>query len=399
MGTANYDFIVVGAGIVGLSIAREIRLRKLGSVLVVEKEPQVGLHSSGRNSGVLHSGIYYPPGTLKAKLCVRGAQLLRNYITTKKLKHNRCGKVIVAQSKNLADQVSQLLHRAHSNGVECHLLDTQGLNELEPLAFSHGSALHSPNTWVFDPIEVMHQILDDLKQLGAHVLLDQRYESYNPLQKHVKTDKSSYGCSFLINASGLWADVVAHSLNVGLNYSILPFRGSYKTLVEPIAGEVRGLIYPVPDMNLPFLGVHITRGIHGQVSVGPTAMPALGREHYSPQLTGLDMADFLSILKNLSKMILANRNNLRRHIIEEIKLHSMFFFENRLQQIAPQLTRHHLAPSKKCGLRAQLINTLNGQLEMDFVIEKGERSMHVLNAVSPAFSSALAFAEHVCDSI
>ena len=394
----RFNVTIVGAGVVGVTIGRELQRRGVKRILILEKEPDLGRHSSGRNSGVLHAGIYYPPGTLRARLCVEGAIALRQYLEERKLPFAKCGKLILPQEESLADQIPLLRDRAEKNGVQVHEIGPTEIAEIEPAARRASKALFSPNTWMFDPKEVLKSISKDFVEAGGILNLDDPYLSFEPKTGVIKSEKNQFVSGQLINAAGLWADKVAHDLDVGKRYRILPFRGRYSKLRPEIAVKIRGLIYPVPDLDLPFLGVHVTRHLTGVVSLGPTAMPAWGRENYQG-LNGLSVKDSVKNFAVLAEMILKNTERMRAHVVNESKLHFRSVLHKQLQKLVPSLEVTDVLPYEKVGLRAQVVDLKENRLCMDFLIEKGEKSLHVINAISPAFSASFAFAREVVDQL
>ena len=261
----KYDFVVVGGGIVGLTTALEITCRRMGSVAVFEKETVLGMHSSGRNSGVIHAGIYYTPGSLKAHLCVSGAKRLWDYAEEKKLPHQRIGKVIVTTREDQLSILNDLSQRAKANGVRVELLDEKGLNAIEPHARTVGKALYSPDTAVIDPKTVLKALAEDITRLGGHVFYDSKVLHIDAAERQMVTNCDVFQYGHLVNAAGLDADSLAHRMGVGLKYRILPFKGAYKKIAPNSPAQFRGLVYPTPDPQLPFLGVHITKNVYGVI--------------------------------------------------------------------------------------------------------------------------------------
>lgn len=392
----NFDIIVVGAGIVGLTIARELAHRKAGKILVLEKEPAVGKHASGRNSGVIHAGIYYPADSNKAKFCVGGARQLIQYAEEHNLPMEKCGKVIVATRPENVKTLATLLDRAKLNGVEAKKINLQELKELEPNAKSYDYAIWSPNTAIIDSKAVLECLYKELERLGVKIEFNQEVQSVDIESKTVRTNSNTWHFNKLCNAAGVYADKVAHAFGVGKKYRILPFKGLYWKSSPEFAKTIRRLIYPAPDVNMPFLGVHITKTVDGKVLFGPTAIPAFGRENYS-LLGGLSPLESPIIAWNLLKMIVRNPNNVRNYVREELARYVPKNFYNESKTLVHQLERKDIADFYKVGIRAQLMDTETGKFEMDFKIEKGPHSLHVLNAVSPAFTSALGFAPYVAD--
>ncbi|OFZ79358.1 MAG: hypothetical protein A2583_08365 [Bdellovibrionales bacterium RIFOXYD1_FULL_53_11] len=388
----NFDFVVIGGGIVGMTVARELAARKAGRIALFEKEDEFGCHASGRNSGVLHSGIYYSAESIKARVCAAGSRRMQQYAVEKGIPLRKCGKVVVAPSAELLPQLDVLMGRAAANGIKLEKIDEKQLAELEPLAArGHGVALFSPTTAVIDTKAVLRSLAEDLAVAGVEVVRSVKAVGASGAQKILRTTKADYGFGHLVNCAGLHADRVAHWFGAGKKYRILPFKGVYKKLVPETAARLRGAIYPTPDLRVPFLGVHLTRTVDGEVIVGPTAIPAFGRENYG-LLSGIDLAECPGITRDLLGMLVRDTGGFRTLVREEF---GRYYFPNFLRAaraLVPSLGRGDFRSCKKVGLRAQLFNIEKGALEMDFVIEAGPASTHVLNAVSPAFTASFEFA-------
>lgn len=394
------DFLVIGAGVVGLSIARELKQRVPKSrIIVLEKEAGLGRHMSGRNSGVLHSGLYYPESSLKARVCVDGMRAMATYCEERGLPIARLGKVIVPANEGDGPQLELLEHRAKANGARVEIIDSQRLREIEPEAHSvTGKALYSPDTAVIDPHAILDRLASELREAGVELRFGQRFEDVDVKAATARTgdDRIAYG--HLFNSAGLQADRVAQAFGIGKKYTAIPFKGLYWKLAPNSGLTVNGLIYPVPDMNVPFLGVHFTKKVDGAIYLGPTAIPALGRENYHG-LTGLEPTEIGPMLGRLLSLYTRNKQGFRNYAHAE----SLRFFRARFAEaaraLAPNLRPEHLLPSDKVGIRAQLLDLEKGELVMDFLVEHGDNSTHVLNAVSPAFTSAFSFAKLVLDEI
>jgi L-2-hydroxyglutarate oxidase LhgO len=294
---SSYDFVVIGAGVFGLSIARSIKINRPElRVLVLEKESEVGKHTSGRNSGVLHQGIYYSPDSLKAKLCIAGAKQIEAFCIEKKLPLKKIGKVILPLKKTDDVELKRLLERAQKNGAKIRLIDQKEITAIEPEAVSlTGFGLHSPETSVIDPLITLNALLEDARSKGVAICFNAPVFNAKPKEKYVELGPEKIPYGHLINASGLFADKVAHIFDVGKNYRLFPFRGIYSKLTENCPLKIRGLIYPVPDLRVPVLGVHFTPSIAGGIYIGPTALPALGRENYRG-LEGIESHEFFPML-------------------------------------------------------------------------------------------------------
>jgi L-2-hydroxyglutarate oxidase len=393
------DFLVIGGGVIGLTIALELRQRHpASSIMVAEAEPELAMHGSGRNSGVLHSGVYYPPASLKARMCALGAQAMREYCQERQLPLLRLGKVLIPARIEDDSQLEILAARAAQNGVATRLLNEADLASAEPEAMSaSGRALYVPITSVCSPRAVMTALADECRCKNIDLRMGWRAIRFDP---HAATASSECGDTvrfgLLINAAGLYADVVAHQFGVGRHLQILPFKGIYWKL-DPAAGiRLNHLVYPVPDLRVPFLGVHTTTATDGTVYLGPTAIPALGRNNYVG-LRGIAGQDTFRILRASALQFARNTDGFRRLAIVEVGKLLKSQFTKAVKRLLPAVRQEHLLPCGKVGLRAQLYDSNLGRLVNDFLIEHGPRSVHVLNAISPAWTCAFPFARLVCD--
>lgn len=385
---STHDFVICGAGIIGLTVARELVSRGYRNILVFDKEPEPGKHASGRNSGVLHAGIYYDPGTLKARMCFEGNRLMREYCIERNLPLFESGKVIVTRTHEEILTLDELERRATANGATVHMVDEKQLKELEPNAKTCGRALHSPLTAVVDPKAILAAMQKELEQDGVKFQFDTAFIDAG--DGFVITSKGDVSYGMFINASGAYSDRVAHAFGLGRNYRLIPFKGIYKTLKKPAADEIKGSIYPVPNIKNPFLGIHFTRSVHGDVYLGPTAIPALGRENYGI-LKGLD-SEFATIMYRDAQMFMTNKK-FRGVALDEPRKYLFKYFFNDAKKLVKHLDPAAIEKSSKAGIRPQLIDVNTHELVMDFIIEKGRTSLHVLNSISPAFTSSMSFAK------
>lgn len=396
----KYDFLVIGAGIIGLGIARELSRRyPETSILILEKESETGCHSSGRNSGVLHSGIYYPPESLKAKVCAQGSLEMAEFCEKYGLPLRRCGKVLVATRQEDGPQLDLLGDRARQNNIQFEELDERGLQLLEPEARSaSGKALLIPSTTVGSPKAVLLALQKELLQKETKIRFNSRLVNVDAHARQVilqTGERLYYGHA--INAAGLHADTVAHLYDTGQRYTLLPFKGIYWQL-DPKAGfNIRHLIYPVPDLRVPFLGVHTTTTTDGNTYLGPTAVPAFGRENYQG-IQGVDPEELYGIISLLMRQYVLGFDGFRRLAWQEGRRYMKPWFVRAAQGVLPRLRSEHLVRSPKVGIRAQMLDRQTGRLVTDFVVEKGVYSTHILNAISPAWTSAFPFARYVCDN-
>lgn len=387
------DFLVIGAGILGLSVARALKAKYSDArTIVVDKEARVGQHQSGRNSGVLHSGIYYPEASLKARVCVEGAQAMAAYCEERGLPLLRCGKVIVPTNEHDDPQLDILLKRGQANGVTAEMLDRTALRELEPEARSAtGRALWVPSTAVIDSESVLQQLVTDLQEQGVIIHWTTEVQGISVEKREARAGKHTFSYGHLFNTAGLHADTVAQACGLAERYAILPFKGLYYRL-DPASGlQFNHLIYPVPDLNVPFLGVHVTKKVNGDVYLGPTAIPAFGREQYHG-LHGLYWSEATSIVLRLAKHYLEGKQGFRHYAHAEAGRFLKSRFASAASGLVPRIEARHLLSSDKVGIRAQLVDRVKGELVMDFLCEQNAHSTHILNAVSPAFTSAFAFA-------
>ena len=401
MSSHSCDALIVGGGMVGLCIAHQLLERGVTTnITVLDKEPHLGRHSSGRNSGVLHAGIYYKPGSVKAEVCVSGAKRLRTWVEERKLPINSCGKLIVPPRADLDGQLDVLAERGRANGAIVELWDESQLRQQIPEARSaSGRALWSPNTAVVKPIRVVRQLEKELQERGVNFLAAQPGWKAKPEQQQLLlADGSALHYGHLFNCAGLQADRVAHPFGVGEQYSLLPFKGLYWQLKAGCPIQPRCNLYPVPDLNVPFLGVHFTpsAGPNPVVSIGPTATPAWGRENYRG-LQAVEPAMAAANLAVLARQYLANRGGFRRYVHEQAFLVLPPLLLREAQKLIPAIRAEHLELSEKVGIRSQLFNHSTQALEDDFLCLPGPASTHVLNAISPAFSASFSLADLILD--
>jgi L-2-hydroxyglutarate oxidase LhgO len=348
----------------------------------------------------LHAGLYYKPGTLKAQVCVAGARRLRAWVQERNLPLNPCGKVIVPPRDDLDPQLDVLAERGRANGATVELWDARQLHELIPEArTASGRALWSPNTAVVKPSKVVDQLQRELQQRGVRFVQNQPGWSAKPQQqKLILCEGTTLSYGHLFNCAGLQADRVAHQFGIGRHYSLLPFKGLYWQLKPDCRIQPRTNLYPVPDLAVPFLGVHFTPSADPTplVSIGPTATPAWGRENYRG-LEALEPAMAAANLAVLARQYLANRGGFRSYVHEQAFLALPPLLLRAAQQLIPAVRAEHLELSQKVGIRSQLFNQTTLRLEDDFLCLPGPASTHVLNAISPAFTASFALADLILD--
>jgi L-2-hydroxyglutarate oxidase len=392
------SILICGAGIVGLTVARDLVAAGYDDILIIDKEPEAGRHASGRNSGVLHAGIYYAPGSLRAQSCLEGNFRMKQYCEERGLPLLKTGKVIVARDESELPTLRELYARASQNGAKVELIDDAQLAEIEPNAKSAGQALFSHYTAVVDPKAILGSLQQELLASGkvrirfATRFLGQSQGEGKRLR--IRTTSGDISCAFFLGAAGAYGDVVAHAFGLGKDYQLIPFKGIYKKLKPEKAHTIRGSIYPVPNIKNPFLGVHFTRGVHGDVYLGPTAIPALGRENYGI-LSGID-SEAPAILLRDALLFLRNKK-FREVALEEPRKYSFKYFFNDARKLVKELAPEDIENSPKAGIRPQLVDVRKNELVMDFVIEGTDASVHVLNSISPAFTSSLFFSGMLMD--
>ncbi|HSE83890.1 MAG TPA: L-2-hydroxyglutarate oxidase [Thermodesulfobacteriota bacterium] len=400
MSSKGCEILIVGAGITGLTIAHELLRRGVEDILIIEKENKLGAHASGRNSGVLHAGVYYTPGTLKAKFCVQGNRLMKEFCRQKGLTLRETGKVIVTKDESELERLYELKRRAEQSGARVRIIDGKELNDIEPYASTCEKAIFSPDTAVINPKEVLHTIAKELESSGKVRILygtvfSRLKDVHTALTQDVEfAQEGAIHFKKFINAAGAYADRVARSFGIGREYKILPFKGTYKVLIRERSFLVRGNVYPVPDLRNPFLGVHFTRGVDERVYIGPTAIPAFGRENYGV-FDNLSL-ETLSILYR-DGVLLFKDEGFRMNAASEIRKYSKRFFFEETKRLLKGLKLEDLEDTDKVGIRPQLVSWGEKKLVMDFLVVKDGDSLHVLNAISPAFTSSMAFAGYIAD--
>ena len=395
MSGTRYDIAIVGGGIIGLSTALQLRRKHPGCrVVVLEKEDKLAVHQSGHNSGVIHSGIYYRPGSQKARLCLSGKKSLTRFCLRHDIEFERCGKVIVATDQSELGRLEGLYARGVANGVTgLELIGPERLKEIEPNA-SGVAALHAPGTGIVDFKLVANRYAEVVRATGGEILTGTEVRSIDNSggTLFLETKGERVEATNLINCAGLYSDKLARMMGLRIDLRIIPFRGEYFTLRPQSAQLVKGLIYPVPNPKLPFLGVHFTRNIHGIVEAGPNAVLAFAREGYRG--SDLKVAELLSTLsfvgfwRMAGKFWKAGIFELHRSLIKKV-------FLGDLQRLLPDISDADLVPGKS-GVRAQAVDR-TGRLLDDFSIRMSKNSIHVLNAPSPAATSSLAIGRHIVE--
>ena len=387
------DVLIIGGGIIGLSIGIALlELKPTQKVIIAEKENSLGLHASGRNSGVLHAGFYYTPDSLKAKFCRDGNKELRRVARKHDIPVRDVGKVVVARNTDENYRLDTLFERGIKNGVDIELKSAKELKLFEPLAVTHDRFLWSPTTGVSDPKAINEALLKEYISLGGRIDFNAKVSL---IQKNSEIiDKSNcYNAKYFINSGGAQSDRLAREVGVGLEYAMLPFMGVYRA-TEEINLPLQRLVYPVPHPINPFLGVHFTLTVDHKVKIGPTAIPIAGREQYTFG-QGWSATDLGQAYKGVKSLIQGSSHDFKSMFKTEWPKVFVSRLVKESAELVPTAKLVKKWSKKPPGIRSQLVHLPSGKLEQDFVVRKIHNSIHVLNVVSPGWTSAIPFARWV----
>jgi L-2-hydroxyglutarate oxidase len=391
------DVLILGAGVVGLATGIAV-LESNPSlrVIIAEKEERIALHASGRNSGVLHAGFYYSPDSLKAKFCSDGNQELRKLASKYGIPIREVGKVVVVQNESEVSRLDQLAERGSKNGIDLEMLDASHLPRIEPLAKSFEKFLWSPTTAVADPIAIIEIMRQEFEMLGGKIHFKTKL-ILQDLNGEVREDSNRYDAKKIINAAGTHADRISRAVGVGLDYAMIPFMGVYRATEQKYL-PLRRLVYPVPHPVNPFLGVHFTITINHKVKIGPTAIPIVGREQYSP-FVGLSFSDISQTLKGMYYLASGDSHNLQSIVKKEWPKIFEHLLVRESVKLVPEAAQVRHWKKQNPGIRAQLVHLPSKKLEQDFVVESKRNAFHILNAVSPGWTSSLPFGRYIADQV
>ena len=394
----NYDYVIIGAGIIGISLGIELLTQKpTKKILIIDKETRPGVHASGRNSGVLHAGFYYSPDSLKAKFCKQGNLELKKFCNTNNLEVKETGKVVVCQDKNDVTRLMNLFERGIANGVEIELLESKELSRIEPAAQTVGKFIWSPTTAVGNPNEIIKKLAEKFTKMGGLFRFNSRVKLINR-SNEVLIEGNGYilSATSIINSAGAYASELAKQVGVGHEYVCLPFLGAYRKS-EFVAGNPKRLVYPVPNPINPFLGVHTTNTLFDEIKIGPTAFPVIGKEQYKflDGFNAKELRDFYLATKTLLKSDSVNILGLAKS--EGIKL-----FKRPLIKKAKRLTNaldlNQKWKNYPAGIRAQIVNLDTKVIEMDYIVRSDKNVVHILNAVSPGWTSSIPFSRWIVEN-
>lgn len=390
-----YDYLIIGAGIIGLNIAKTLKeMIPDSKILIIEKENEVGLHSSGRNSGVLHAGFYYTENSLKAKFTKEGNIALKEFVKKRGLELNECQKVVVAQNESELEGLEELKRRGDVNGVELIWLDENRLNDLYPNVKTYKKALLCPSTATVNPFLVTKEYAKICKEMGIEIILNCKYKSKN--ENSILTSKGNFKAKKIINCAGLYADKIANDFGFSNDYVIIPFKGVYLKDKKNLS-ELKTNIYPVPNLANPFLGVHYTLTVDNEAKIGPTAIPAFWRENYKG-FSNFSLSEFFQISFYELKLFFTDAFGFRSLAFSELKKYNFHYFKNLAKKLTKNMYDGGYDSWSTPGIRAQLLNKKTLELVQDFVVESDEHSVHILNAVSPAFTCSTPFSKWVVEN-
>ncbi|MDA2909510.1 L-2-hydroxyglutarate oxidase [Nitrospiraceae bacterium AH_259_D15_M11_P09] len=397
--TSSYDVAIIGGGIIGCALANELG-KRFSKVVLIEKEASVGLHTSGRNSGVVHSGFNTQPGTLKAKLCVEGSRKIREFCKQRKIACEQVGTYVAAVEEAQIPILYELKSRGEKNSVpDLEILPIERVREQEPNAKGI-AALFAPTGAIVDCFALTRSLADGAKQLGVTLKLGEEVGGIEEREEgvYIQTRNGNFAVDLVINCAGLHADRLAHMMGLGRDYVMAPFRGEYFEINRAGQPIINSMIYPVPNPVVPFLGIHLTRTVRGSVLIGPNAVPAFGREAYG--LLAFNFRDLAEMLRHRGLWNALRRNRALVNVAWREFRHSCskrhFFRE--ASCLVTGLSLKDLTLGTRVGIRPQLIRS-DGHLVEDLVVETTPRSIHILNVVSPGMTSALAFAKWLVGGI
>ena len=388
----KFDYIIIGGGLVGLSTALKLQEADR-KVLILEKEKTVGLHQSGRNSGVLHSGIYYKPDSFKSNLCIRGRELMLEFLNTNKIPYRLEGKIVVDQNMDKIESLFEKSKSLEMKGIK--ILDKKELIEKEPNS-KILNGLFVPQAGVVDYKFVVQAMSQIFENNGGEIEYFQKIVDISEYQdsKIVKSKKDTFIGDFIINCAGLFSDKIAKLDGLIPKVKIIPFRGEYYEIVTQKSDLLNNMIYPIADPDLPFLGIHLTKNVNGRIEAGPNAVLAFAREGYTWSKINLSQTLETITYKGMVKL---GKKYIKTGLHEMYRSLNKSAFVKEINRLIPDITSEDLI-KKEAGVRAQAVSE-NGELLDDFLFDEGNRSLHVLNAPSPAATASLAIGEYISSKV
>ena len=389
---------IIGSGIVGLTLAYEITNNNPEcEITIFEKEDNSLKHGTGRNSGVIHSGIYYTPNSLRSNLCIEGSRLMKNFIKEHNLFLNPCGKLLMPRNIKEIDSLNLLFERSKKVGVKAIKLNSkEEILKIEPNCNPlFDEALFIQDTAIGDPKEVTTKLLEILNERRVSILYHYEISDLNSEKGTISFKTKSFEFDYIINAAGLYSDKIAKISNLKTNYSSLPFKGKYWSVKTPIGSELpKTLLYPVPNLAHPFLGIHTVYDKKGNFYLGPSNTPVFGKEAYK-SFQNFNLFEFISLLFKFIIKIIKNENKLRSLAISEFRNLFIFHIRNSTKLYFKSSLKVSLSASAKVGIRSQIFDNQTKTLFNDFVVVKQKKTIHILNAISPAWTSSFAMAKYI----
>ncbi len=393
---SKVDVLIIGAGVVGLSTGIALlQSRPNLEVVIAEKEQGIAKHASGRNSGVIHAGFYYSPDSLKARFCRDGNFELRKLAKKYGIPVKDVGKIVVTRNEDEDSRLSTLFDRGIANGVELEIHPEEKLKDFEPLAITHNRFMWSPNTGISDSIAIVKAMRDEFYSLGGVIEFDSKIKIVESKGEVIDANKE-FIFKHVVNAAGAQADRISRAVGVGSEYAMLPFMGVYRATSEKNL-PLKRLVYPVPHPINPFLGVHFTLTIDGKVKIGPTAIPIAGREQYS-FTEGWSGSDITQALKGMKSLVTGDSHDFGAILKSEWPKIIQRLLIKESTELVPSAIGVREWHRKPPGIRAQLVHLPTGKLEQDFIVTSQANATHILNAVSPGWTSSIPFGRHVAEN-
>jgi L-2-hydroxyglutarate oxidase LhgO len=393
----TYDVAIIGGGINGIATGIALLESKVNvKVIILEKEPQVGLHASGRNSGVLHSGFYYSPKSLRATFCKQGNAELTRFCKDNEVPLLHTGKVVVTSNEHELSELRRLAERGQENNIDIELLPETKLKRIEQLARTVQSFIYSPTTSVSDPKLVIAKLLDKYLQLGGKIKFSQTIKLRFSNGETILDPETKIEAKFIVNVAGVHSQKISQQIGIGHEYGFIPFLGQY--LVAPNKLGLRTLVYPVPNPERPFLGVHLTKTVKNKIKIGPTAIPVLGKEQYTLS-SKLGSAEIGETLKSMWYFIRKNPQEVSKFLVHEWSTLNSKKLVNEASYLVPEVSTINKWEKGNAGIRAQLVDLKTGALVDDFVTKEFQNSLHLLNGISPGWTCALPFGRYLAEKL
>ena len=393
----TYDVAIIGGGINGIATGIALLESKVNvKVIILEKEPQVGLHASGRNSGVLHSGFYYSPKSLRATFCKQGNAELTRFCKDNEVPLLNTGKVVVTSNEHELSELRRLAERGQENNIDIELLPETELKRIEQFTRTVQSFIYSPTTSVSDPKLVIDKLLDKYLQLGGKIKFSQTIKLRFSNGETILDPETKIEAKFIVNVAGVHSQKISQQIGIGHEYGFIPFLGQY--LVAPNKLGLRTLVYPVPNPERPFLGVHLTKTVKNKIKIGPTAIPVLGKEQYTLS-SKLGSAEIGETLKSMWYFIRKNPQEVSKFLVHEWSTLNSKKLVNEASYLVPEVSTINKWEKGNAGIRAQLVDLKTGALVDDFVTEEFQNSLHLLNGISPGWTCALPFGRYLAEKL